>query len=118
MRQKNGHLGRYNYQIITDGKVDEEGIINIKANLLYSSTVDSYWKKALKAVEDRIAGKAIDPANDITVGDKKITYYSLNQLLELRDFIKQKIAEEDEEEGIETSSPNNGKVMFYKWRSF
>ena len=118
MRQKNGCLGRYNYQIITDGKIDKKGIIKIQANLLYSSSPDSYWQKALKAVEDRIAGKAIDPANDISVGDKKITYYSLNQLLELRDFIKQKIAEEDEEEGIETRSPNDGKTIYYNYRSF
>ena len=74
MRQKTGFLGVYNYQIISDCKIYEEGKMKIKANLLYSSDIESYWQKALRQVEERLAGKSIDPANEITVGDKKINY--------------------------------------------
>lgn len=91
--------GRYSYQILSNDAVESEGIIKVKANLLYSDGIDSFWKKALKAIEDRLAGKAIDPANDISVGDKRISYLHLDELLKLHKFILDKIAEEEEEEG-------------------
>lgn len=107
--------GRYNFQIIAGDSLEEEGIIKIKPNLLYADNYESFWRKVLRQCEERIAGKAIDPANSVTVGDKSIAYMSLSDLFKLRDFAMQKIAEEDEEEGIETSSPNSEKRIIYKW---
>lgn len=117
MLQKTGFLGKYSYQLLSDEGISEEGTIKVKANLLYSTDIDSYWRKALKAVEDRIAGKAIDPAQDISVGDKRISYLKIDELLKLRDFILGKIAEEEEEEGTEVDSPNNEKRIIFKWSS-
>jgi hypothetical protein len=109
---------RYDFQVLDADGLAEKGQLKVQANLLYSSEVDSYWRKALKAVEDRLAGKALDPANDISVGDKRISYYHLDELLQLRDFILKKIAEEDEEEGEEDvlPNPNDQKVIQYVWR--
>lgn len=84
----------------------------MKPNLLYTDSAVSYWKGVLKTVEERIAGKAIDPAKDVSVGDKRISYYSFSELMDLRNFIKGKIAEEEDEEGI---SPNNEKKIVYRW---
>ena len=89
-----------------------------RANFLISADPLSYWRKALKAVEDRIAGKTLDPANDVTVGDKRISYYRLDELLRLRDFILQKMAEEDSEDGEKASSKADQKKILYTWRSY
>ncbi len=111
--------GKYTYQLLDDTGIEEEGIFKVKANLLFSTDIQSYWQKALKAVEDRIAGKTLDPARDIAVGDKRISYYTLDELLKLRAFIQQKIAEEAKEEGdINASSAINGKTISYIWRSW
>lgn len=66
------HSGRYSYQIIGATSLIEEGSLKVKANLLYSTDIASYWKKVLKQIDERLAGKAIDPANEVSVGDKKI----------------------------------------------
>lgn len=115
---KEWHPGKYSYQMFAAASsLLEEGELKVKANLLYSTEIYSFWKKALHAVEDRIAGKAIDPANDVSVADKRISYYRLDELLKLREFIIQKITEEDaEEEGIKTVSPNDQKRIIYAWR--
>lgn len=108
-------LGRYNWQQLNSQGLEEKGEAVVQANLLYVDDASSYWKKVLKAIDERIAGKAIDPAKDVTVGDKRISYYTLDELLKLRDFVLQKIAEEDEDEGIETASPNDEKRILFKW---
>jgi len=111
--------GRYSYQVLDSNGIIEEGTIKVKANLMFSTDIDSYWKKALKAVEERIAGKTLDPANDVSVGDKRISYYRLDELLKLRDFILQKIAEEEQEEGDETAvSKSDQKRIIYAWRGY
>ena len=110
--------GKYSYQLIADNALEDSGTIKIQANLLYSTDIDSYWRRVLKAVDDRIAGKALDSsAESISVGDKSIRYLSMNELFKLRDFALQKIAEEDEEEGDEAAeSPNNEKKILFVWR--
>ncbi len=110
--------GKYSYQLIADNALEDSGTIKIQANLLYSLEIDSYWRRVLKAVDDRIAGKALDSsAESISVGDKSIRYLSMNELFKLRDFVLQKIAEEDEEEGDEAAeSPNNEKKIIFRWR--
>lgn len=109
--------GKYSYQILSSTGIEEEGALRVKANFLISADPLSYWRKALKAVEDRIAGKTLDPANDVTVGDKRISYYRLDELLRLRDFILQKMAEEDSEDGEKAPSKSDQKKILYTWRS-
>ena len=110
--------GKYSYQLITDNALEDSGTIKIKANLLYSEDIDSYWRKVLKAIDERLAGKALDgSAESITVGDKSLKYLSVSELLKLRDFVRGKIAEEDEEEGADTTvNPNNEKKILFRWR--
>jgi len=114
--RKSGYHGRYSYQVLGSDGIIDKGVLKVKANLLYSTEIDSFWQKALKAIDDRLKGKAVDPANDVTVGDKKISYYKLDDLLKLRSFIIGKIAEEEEEEGDETaSSPNDEHRIKFNW---
>lgn len=40
---------------------------------------------------------------------------SLSELLRLRDFALQKISEEEQEEGIDASSPNSEKRIVFTW---
>ena len=75
--------GKYSYQILSPTGIEEEGALRVKANFLISADPLSYWRKALKAVEDRITGKTLDPANDVTVGDKRISYSGLTSFLGL-----------------------------------
>ena len=115
---KEWHTGRYSYQLLDSGGLAEQGTIKVIPNLLYSTEVDSFWKKALKAVDDRIAGKAIDPAESISVGDKSLRYMSVSELLKLRSFILGKIAEEEAEEtGENVPGPNDQKIISYVWRT-
>lgn len=114
--RRNGFLGRYSYQVLGSAGIIDSGVLKVKANLLYSTEIDSFWRKALRAVDDRLANKALDPANDVTVGDKKISYYKLDDLLKLRNFILGKIAEEEEEEGDEAASnPNDEHRIVFNW---
>lgn len=114
--RKSGYHGRYSYQVLGSDGIIDSGVLKVKANLLYSTEIDSFWQKALRAIDDRLANKALDPANDVTVGDKKISYYKLDELLKLRSFILGKIAEEEEEEGDEAaSSPNDEHRIIFNW---
>lgn len=102
--------GTYDYQLISNNAIIESGQIKIIPNLLYSDSILPYWKKALKAIDERLAGKTLNPANDVSVGEKRISYYSLDDLLKLRDFVVSKVAEE---EGKPTK--DDQKIIKYKW---
>lgn len=81
----------------------------MKPSLLYADSIESYWKKVLVAIDERLAGKASESADSVTVGDKSIHYMSMDELLKLRDFALQRLAEEDED----VFSPNNEmKIRF------
>lgn len=106
---------RYAFQIITDNTLELQGTLRIAPNLLYSNALESYWKTVLNAVEQRIAGKALDgAAASVSVDGKSISYLSLSELFKLRDFCLQKIAEEEGDEAAE--SPNNEKKILFVWR--
>lgn len=62
-------IGKYTYQILSPEKILEQGEMIIKENFALEDATpySSYWRKVLKAVEDRIAGKSLDSATDITV---------------------------------------------------
>ena len=112
---KNFIPGKYAFQILNSEGLEKQDNLKVTPNLLYSQDISSYWRKVLKQVEDRIAGKSIDSANAVTVDGKSISYMSLSELFKLRDFALNKIAEEEEEEGIETSSPSDEHRIKYEW---
>jgi len=104
--------GSYTYQVVNGEGLESQGKLKVKPNLLYTDSIESYWKKVLNAIDERLAGKTSDSAESITVGDKSIRYMSIDELLKLRAFALQKLAEEDEE----VVNPNNEKRIIYKWR--
>ena len=109
--------GVYKFQIIEDGKLFNDGRIKIKANLLYSSNeAFSYWENVLKAVDERLAGRSLDPALNVSVGDKSISYMTLDELIKLRNFALDRIAEEAKEEGVETFTKNDQQIIKLVWR--
>ena len=104
--------GIYDYQVVNPEGLEEQGRLKVKPNLMISDSVESYWKKVINAIDERLAGKVSESAESITVGDKSIKYMSIDQLLKLRDFALKKLAEEDEE----LYNPNNEMKICYKWR--
>lgn len=108
---------RYSYQIIDDTGLVEEGIFKVKANLLYSSTTESYWAQVVKACEAKLAGRAEELVFSISVGDKHINYLSIDETLKLLNFAKGKLLEEEaEEEGKEPYDINNQRNIRYIWK--
>lgn len=107
--------GKFSYQILNSQGIKEEGDLYVKPNLLISNDTESYWRKVLRQIDERIKGRAIDPADSVSVGDKNIRYLSISELFRLRDFVLGKIAEEKEEQGIEASAPNSQKRIIYTW---
>ena len=108
---------RYSYQIIDDTGLVEEGIFKVKANLLYSSTTESYWAQVVKACEAKLAGRAEELVYSVSVGDKHISHLSIDECLKLLNFAKGKLDEEKaEEEGQEPWNRINGGQIIYWWR--
>ena len=107
----------YDYQIINENGLVESGRFRVLPNLLYWSTVDSYWKTVVKQIEKRLAGKAIDAAYSVSVDGKSISYMSTTDLQRLLDFAKNKVAEEEaEEEGKDPHDKNDQGVIRYIWK--
>ena len=95
---KNWQVGKFKYQILNDEDVEEEGEIQILQNFALmdeDESVKSHWEVVVDAVEATLAGKATSAQTNISVGDKSIGYMSVSELLELRSFAKEKIAEEN-----------------------
>lgn len=92
-------------------------MLKVKANLLYSSTTDSYWAQVVKACEAKLAGRAEELVFSISVGDKHINYLSTDECLKLLNFAKNKLAEEEAEEAGEIPvNPDSQRVIKYFWR--
>ena len=114
---KNWNPTKYNYQILDDTGLLEEGVLKIKANLLYTSQAGSYWAQVVSACEAKLAGRAEELVYSISVGDKHINYLSIDETLKLLNFAKDKLAEEEaEEEGKEPYDKNNEHRIVYHWR--
>lgn len=72
---KDWHSGRWSYQILGPSGIDEQGVLKVLPNLEFTNDIAaSYWKKVLVQIDERLAGKTIDPADSISVGDKSIHY--------------------------------------------
>ena len=110
---KNWSVGKFKYQILNDEGVEEEGEIEILQNFSLmdeDESVKSHWEVVLDAIEATLAGKATQAQTNISVGDKSIGYMSVSELLELREFAKEKIGEEN---GKFVSG--NGAKILHKW---
>ena len=94
---KNWDVGTFKYQILNDEGIEDSGDIEILPNFALMNedeSVRSHWEVVLEAIENTLAGKATQAQTNISVGDKSIGYMSVSELLELREFAKEKIAEE------------------------
>ena len=95
---KNWSVGKFKYQILNDEGIEDSGDIEILPNFALmdeDESVKSHWEVILEAIEATLAGKATAAQSSISVGDKSISYMSVSELLELREFAKEKIAEEN-----------------------
>ena len=110
---KNWQVGVFKYQILNDEGIEDEGEIQILQNFALmdeDESVKSHWEVVLEAVEATLAGKATSAQTNISVGDKSIGYMSVSELLELREFAKEKIAEEKGK-----FVAGNGARILHKW---
>lgn len=105
--------GEYKYQILNSEGIEDEGDFYILRNFALADdeeSVKSVNEKYLEAVEAQIAGKATKAQSSMSVGDKSISYCTIDELLTLRDYFKSKIAEENGK----FKSGNSGRII-YKW---
>jgi hypothetical protein len=57
-----------------------------------TESVKSAAEKYLEAIEAQIAGKATSAQQSMSVGDKSISYCSIDELLKLKDYFAAKVA--------------------------
>ena len=110
---KNWSVGVFKYQILNDEGIEDEGDIQILQNFALMNedeSVRGHWEVVLEAIENTLAGKATQAQTNISVGDKSIGYMSVSELLELRSFAKEKIAEEKGK-----FVAGNGAKILHKW---
>ena len=110
---KNWQVGVFKFQILNDEGIEDEGEIQILQNFALmdeDESVRSHWEVVLEAIEATLAGKATQAQTNISVGDKSIGYMSVSELLELRSFAKEKIAEEKGK-----FVAGNGAKILHKW---
>ena len=110
---KNWDVGVFKYQILNDEGIEDSGDIEILPNfdlMDEDESVRGHWEVVLEAIEATLAGKATSAQTNISVGDKSIGYMSVSELLELREFAKEKISEEN---GKFVSG--NGAKILHKW---
>ena len=58
-------------------------------------------EKLLEAIEAQLAGKATSAQSSMSVGDKSISYCSIDELFRLREYFKKKVAEEKNDPIVE-----------------
>ena len=110
---KNWSVGTFKYQILNDEGVEDAGELEILQNFALmdeDESAKSHWETILEAIEATLAGKATNSQTNISVGDKSIGYMSVSELLELRSFAKEKIAEEKGK-----FVAGNGAKILHKW---
>ena len=110
---KKWDVGTFKYQILNDEGIEDSGDIEILPNFALmdeNESVRSHWEVVLEAIENTLAGKATQAQTNISVGDKTIGYMSVSELLELREFAKEKIGEEN---GKFVSG--KGAKILHKW---
>lgn len=104
--------GTYKYQLQDANGILEQGYAEILKNFALMNDDEEVKTRnqiILDAIQAQIAGKATSAQSSLSVGDKSISYYSINDLLKLRDYFKQKV---DEQKG---KSTKNGAKIKYVW---
>lgn len=105
--------GDYKYQILNSEGIEEEGDFYIMRNFALTDadeTVKSNNERYLEAIEAQLAGKATSAQSSMSVGDKSISYCTIAELLQLKDYYAAKVAEEQKK----FVAGNQGKIT-YKW---
>ena len=110
---KEWQAGDYKYQILNEDGIQSEGDFYIMRNFALADeeeTVKSVNERYLEAIEAQIAGRATRAQASMSVGDKSISYCSLDELLKLKDYFAAKVAKEQGK----FQTGNSGKIK-YKW---
>lgn len=105
--------GEYKYQILNAQGIQSEGDFYVMRNFALTDdeeTVKSVNERYLEAIEAQIAGRATRAQQSMSVGDKSISYCSLDELLKLKDYFAAKVAKEQGK----FQTGNAGKIK-YKW---
>lgn len=102
------------YQLFENNQLKEYGSCQIIPSLMVNPNQDLRSKYAVivEAIEKTLAGVASKSQKEISIGDKKIAYYSASELLSLLDYFKGKLKEE--EMGYDTI--NNEMKILYKFQ--
>lgn len=106
--------GKYKYQILNDNGIEDEGEFEIIKNYYLTDDFESVKTEAerlLEAIEAQLAGKATSAQSSMSVGDKSISYCTIDELFKLREYFKRKVAEEKGESAID----GNQMKIKYKW---
>lgn len=106
--------GIYKYQILNEDGIEDEGEFEILKNFYLTDeciSVKSQNEKLLEAIEAQLAGKATSAQSSMSVGDKSISYCTIDELFKLRDYFKKKVSEE---KGSSIIEGNQMKIK-YKW---
>lgn len=101
------------FQLFENGILKESGTLEVIGSLLVNPAQDmrSKYQIIVQSIQATLAGVASKAQKDISIGDKKIAYYSAAELLSLLDYFKGKLKEE--EGGYDTV--NNEMKILYKW---
>ena len=113
---KDWSIGGYLYQIQTEDGIIESGSIELLPNYALSEvgvSVKSRAQQMVDAIEAVIEGRANQSTKEITVGDKKLAYMDLDELLKYLNYFKGKVAQEEGK-----SSVNDEKKILFQWRGF
>ena len=106
--------GEYKYQLINDDGIEEAGEFIVLQNYALTDeyeTVKTRNEILLEAIEAQIAGKATSAQQSMTVGDKSISYCTIDELFTLKSYFEKKVAEEQGESVVE----GNELKIKYKW---
>ena len=111
---KDWPVGEYKYQILDANGIAEEGDFTVLRNFALSSEEDEVKSRdelILEAIEAQLAGRATSAQSSMSVGDKSISYMSIDELLKLRSYFKEKV---DKEKG--TYSTGSAGRIKYVWK--
>ena len=107
-------VGSHRYQVLDDSGIIAEGDFTVIKNFLLTDEEESIKSKNeeyLEAIEATISGRATSAQSSMSVGDKSISYMTIDELLKLRDYFQEKV---DKEKG-KYSAGNAGRIK-YIWQ--
>lgn len=106
--------GEHRYQLLDENGVLAEGEFIVMKNFLLTdedTCIKSKNELYLEAIEATLAGRATAAQSSMSVGDKSIQYMSVDELLKLRDYFKDKVDHEQNK----FSANNRGRIK-YVWQ--